>query len=685
MKKIKITALKLTNFKGIRSLNLDSLSDETYIYGDNGVGKTSIFDAFTWLLFGKDSTDRKDFEVKTLDKHNNVIHKIDHEVEAVLDVDGEKITLRRILREDWVKKRGTTVAEFNGNKTTYEWNGVPMNASEYTNKINSIIDEKVFKMITNPAAFNGLKWQDQRDVLITMSGNITDEDVAAGNNDFESLMKKLVGKSFDEYKKQLRSSILKSKKELQLIPTRIDEVERSKPDALDFKAIGEELTAKEKELEAVNDQITDQLKAQQVVIDQKSEIRKQIQDLEHKVNDIDHDYRIKAKDQVRNQNSGSSEVQRKYNEKESELTTASNALGTLKSKLESKKKELTQLSENIVRKRSEWNAKNEEPVNVEIDTCCPTCKQELPSDNIDAKKAEMQKRLNEEKESALKYINQQGKGLKDTLDATTKERDDIQARLDKGFKIVEDLNAELTELEHQLKSAPKADLKSEEEIYTELISNDTQIEKIKKEVTELQEKFDNLKGADVSDLKDKRETLRTEVQHLQLKLQGEKEIEKHNKRIAELSTEETNLAQSIADLEGELFIMEAFEKEKSTRIEESVNSRFNLVNFKLFETQINGAEVPTCKALIEGVPFSDANTASKINAGIDIINTLCMHYKASAPVFIDNRESVVDLIPTESQIINLIVSEEDKKLRVADRPMSYSEHVFQQKLETQTA
>jgi hypothetical protein len=99
-------------------------------------------------------------------------------------------------------------------------------------------------------------------------------------------------------------------------------------------------------------------------------------------------------------------------------------------------------------------------------------------------------------------------------------------------------------------------------------------------------------------------------------------------------------------------------------LEQLVNDRFELVTFKLFETQVNGGETPTCKALINGVPFSDANTASKINAGVDIINVLCDYYKVTAPIFIDNRESVTKLIDSDSQIINLVVDPSKKKLKV---------------------
>ena len=108
-----------------------------------------------------------------------------------------------------------------------------------------------------------------------------------------------------------------------------------------------------------------------------------------------------------------------------------------------------------------------------------------------------------------------------------------------------------------------------------------------------------------------------------------------------------------------------FIKKKIDTLESMINKKFSYVKFKLFETQINGAEIECCKALIDGVPFSDANTASKINAGLDIINTLCEYYKITAPIFIDNRESVVSIIDCKSQIVNLIVSKPDKTLRVA--------------------
>ncbi len=668
MKTIKIRALHLTNFKGIRSLKLDHLTDVTSIYGDNGVGKTSIFDAFTWLMFGKDSTDRKDFEVKTLDKFNNVIPKIDHEVEAVLDIDGETVTLKRILRENWVKKRGTTEAEFSGNQTTYEWNGVPMNASEYSSKINGIIDEKVFKMITNPSAFNSLKWQEQRSVLIDMSGNITDGDVANGNPEFEDLLKQLVGKTFEERKKEVKANISKSKKELHSIPTRIDEVERSKPDTSEFKGdfegLKHHLSVKTQELEGLNDQVSYKLKAQQADIDAQSQIQKEMHAISTEVSNFKNRLQQQVSEAYSKAQEKPREIQRKIDVVDSEIKANDTVIANSNSTIVSYKNQIGGIERNIVELRKEWEIENTKEFKMDDSECaCPTCKRPFEASDIEDKKKDLQEHFKSNKNAKLASITQQGQSL-------SGQKMTLQNRLEELNKEIGEKEAENTELwkkrsdlSTELKDASIS--KTQKELYQELV--DEKQEYFTEKTSLYNEKkaaLENRPKVDTSELKSKINTLNADLDAIKRDIAKEQQIEVANKRIEELSSEEKNLGQSIADLERELFSIEAFEKEKSTRIEQSVNNRFKLVNFKLFETQINGAEVPTCKALIDGVPFSDANTASKINAGIDIINTLCKHYGANAPVFIDNRESVIELIDTESQVINLIVSETDKKLRV---------------------
>lgn len=667
MKTIRIKSLKLTNFKGIRSLAINELSKETSIFGDNGVGKTTIFDAFTWLLFGKDSSDRQSFEIKTLNSRNQVIPKIEHEVEAVIEVDGKTIELRRILREKWVTKRGSSEAEFSGNETIYEWNGVPMNAGEYTVKINQIVDEKVFKLITSPAAFNALKWQDQRDVLIDMVGEVSDVQVASGYDDFEALVDKLnlEEKSLEEYKKQVKASITKSKTELKTIPTRIDEVERAKPEALDYESLRKQLVNKEKEIEIVNDQISDKMKAQEAFYDKQKDIQQDIFKLETDINNKKRELQTKASDVFNESVSKPRELQRDIDGIDREIQNNEQTIAIRKQKISSQEYQLKQLDEKLAEKRKAWELENSKTFTMDESECaCPTCKRAFDPADVAEKRSDMEEHFITNKKANLSRLSTEGQNM-------AAEKLTIQNQinsLQEDVQTKESENLELwkrrAEVSEQLKDFKNN--QSQIEIYGNLVNeNRLFFDEKTKAIEALKDSMGEKPEIDVAELKDKRDTLRSHVQHLEMQIASEKEIEKHNSRIKQLSDEESQLAQAVANMEKEMFVIEAFEKEKSTRIEDSVNNRFALVNFKLFETQINGGEVPTCKALINGVPFSDANTASKINAGLDIINTLCSHYGANAPIFIDNRESVIELIPTQSQVINLIVSEADKKLRVA--------------------
>lgn len=664
MKTIKIKSLKLTNFKGIRKLELNSLSLQTYIYGDNGVGKTSIFDSVLWLLFGKDSTDRKAFEIQPLDAFNNMIPKIDVEVSAVLDVDGERIELTRIMRQKWVKQKGALEAVYTGNETVYEWNGVPMLAGEYLSKINTIVDEKVFKMITNPAAFNSLKWQDQRDVLIDMTGTISDEEVASGNMEFEALLSKLVGKSLEEYGKQIKASITKSKAEIKMIPTRIDEVERGKPEALNFDALRVDLTVKNKEIELVNDQISDKLKAQQADFETQRGIQNDIFTIEREINGKTNELQQLAANTYSQSLSKPQEIQRNIDSIDREIQDNEQTIKIRTQKAESYGHQIKTIDEKLKALREKWNLENARKFEMADDECaCPTCKRAFDMSVIEEKRGDLEAFFISNQNANIIKIQKEGQDLAaekvNIQNQINSLKEDIQAK--------ETSNLELwkkrADLSEELKTLGVN--KSQSEIYQELIAENEAFFNTKKSViNNLKESLANRPGIDNSELKQKLAVLNSEADAIKTKLQKEVTIKSANERIEALSKEESTLAQAIADMEKEQYIIDAFEKEKSNRIETSVNKRFSLVQFKLFETQINGADVPTCKAMVNGVPITDVNNASRVNAGLDIISTLSEYYQVNAPVFVDNAESIVDTIHINSQIIKLIVSGIDKKLRI---------------------
>lgn len=669
MSKIILKKMNLINFKGVKDLTID-FDDNTNIFGANGTGKTTVFDAFTWLLFGKDSTDRKDFELKTLDQFNIAIPKIEHEVNAVVLVDDEEITIKRILKEKWPKIKGQLEPQFAGNETLYYWNEVPLSMKEFQNKVSQVLDESIFKLITSPTAFNSLKWQDRRNVLIQIVGDISDSDLAKGNTDYEALVSMLSNKTLDEYKKQIAATIKKANDDIKAIPTRIDEVERNKPEPVEETEILKLISIKEKQIEAIDNQLQDKSAAHDEVIRKRNANQDEIFNLKSEMNAIEFEVREKIKSEHKSETSKADLIRREITEIEAEAKTAKTKVETLASKKESTKTQVLSLETLIANARAKWNEVNATELEFnDAEFCCPTCQREFEASDIEAKKVELKNNFITDKQSQLKRITDGGKANSAEKENLNNELIVLEERIQNGAAFIIQLNGKIEELNFQLNNAiaqeEAVEKPSFESLFEKKLETNKKYQDLKKKISILTDlKFEIPEGNN-AEAKEAKQRINVEITDLRAQLSVNEQIKSADLRIKELMAEESKLAQEIANIEKTQYIIDNFIKLKIDTIEGKINEKFSFVKFKLFDTQINGGQVETCEALINGVPFSDANTASKINAGVDIINTLCEFYKVSAPIFIDNRESVVDLIDSESQIINLIVSAGDKKLRVS--------------------
>ena len=230
---IKLQTLRLKNFKGCRNFVLDINGKSVNVYGDNGTFKTTIFDAWLWILFDKDSNHNKLGEnVKTVGTSG-----LEHEVEAVISVNNKLMTLRKVYYEKYTKKRGQAVAEKTGNTTDYYINDVPVQLKEYNEHILSIIDPDTFKLLTSPLYFNEqLAWKQRRDVLINLAGDVTNEEVAAADPSLQKLLSVISDRSIDDHRKVIATKKATINKELEQIPHRTDEAVRALPNIDDFNS-----------------------------------------------------------------------------------------------------------------------------------------------------------------------------------------------------------------------------------------------------------------------------------------------------------------------------------------------------------------------------------------------------------------------------------------------------------------
>lgn len=631
---MKLLKLNLQNFKGIRNSEFDFGGIDATIYGDNATGKTTVFDSLCWLLFGKDSLDRADFEIKTLE-NGEPIHKVNHEVEAeFLNDDGNSFTLRRVYREKYSSPRGGDT-KLTGHTTDYFINDVPVKEKEYKQYINDVIAEDVFKLITNPLYFNEqYSWQNRRQLLLKMCGDVDDESVINSRSELTRLAELLNGRTVDEQRKIVAAKKTAINKELDMIPVRIDEALRNKADIATSES---KLTT---DIETLNKSINELENQKATIINGFSSTEKR-----SKIDEIGRQLKARQSEVLSIYNS---EKQRKRGEYETLLTQ----LKIIESEHDRYTDRAYDLAKDIEREskrietlQAEFDTFNAQEFNKET---CPTCGQPLPED----KQSELEAAFNSEKaakleewqsliESAEKLkanYEEQREELIVKADGLTKEIEDKTKAYESKFKEYESY------LEPNVEDDPDyKELKAE----LFLLELDEGEEADDKEVARLDE--------EISSVKEKRAALETELNKYTLNADIQK-------RVIELENQQQKLAAEKNLLDETSFLIDEFVKAKVDMLEESINSHFEYARFKMFNVLVNGNVEECCETTYKGVPYRSMNNAARMNVGLDIINALTKFYNVTAPVFIDNAEAVTDFIKCNSQTIKLVVDADFKEL-----------------------
>lgn len=648
MKSIVIRQLTLLNFKGIRNLTVDFDLNETNIFGYNGTGKTTIFDAFTWLLFGKDSKDRKDFNIKTLDANNQPIERIPHEVTACIEVNGEEINLKKCYNEVWTKKRGSAVETFNGHSVECFYNDVPCSVTEYAKKIAELCDEQVFKLITNPLYFTAQKKDYQRTMLFRLAGDVTNDDVLARYPEFTELVAMLSGKTLEELKREVQSKKRKIKDGIDNIPARIDERKRDMPETQDWGKLEAEIAEQERQLADIDGQIADRSKSYNELTKQKQEIARQLSKVKGDITAREYDLKDK--------------LLAEYNQGKRENENAVQRVATLNNErryktisLQRAEKELADYQAERTTLLEEWRNIKSETLVIDDDAFyCPTCKRPLDESDIEAKKEQMSAEFYATISRKLERNKSKGMEVKAAIEAKEAEIASIKNAI---FNIDNEI-AQITASKAYSTVPAMPDI-------APAINADRTIIELRNKAADLQNQLDQeVALPETSDLTERKRIIEDSIRANKMWLADRERIAANNKRIAELEKEYTESQAQLAELEGVEYNIQQFSKARIEQVESRINGMFNLVRFKMFEQQINGGEIETCEATVNGVPFSDLNDAMKINAGLDIINAISRANGIVAPIFIDNRESVCEIVPGLAQIVNLIVDVNCKTLKI---------------------
>lgn len=681
--KIKLLKMHIQNFKGCKDREI-TFGDRTSIKGANATGKTTVFDAFTWLLFGKDSLGSAKFDIRPLDAVGKMIDNLEISVESTIRVDDEEFTLKKTQKQVWRKKRGTDTTEFQGNVNEFEINGYPKAEKEFKAFIAGIIDENIFNLVTNPNAFNALPWKEQREILMKFVGDFSDAEIAATYGDkFKALIPELRIASTDDILKKYTKAKNALNKQMVEIPARIDEASKQIV-SVDVGTLEVEKAAKQTALKKVEDELsggTDTL-------DKINELRQRVVEEKFKLNGLQNDANAELDEKRREARRKVDDADKKVMKTERELSDAEYMKQDYIKARDRAESEKTQCGTEW----KAWKAKTYpeyvpldeyvEPFPLtEKDMICPTCGQELPEevkkqritdheklcakakadydDRCEAHRMEYDTKkimFSEEREKRMKEITVKGQKAADDVRAYQKRIDEQGEEISVLKLRLGCEKADLSKAKKDLESIPEiADISDTDE-YKEIFGN---IHSLESEIAELSK---DTSGR--TELEAKKAVLQDEISDIEAQIKAADNT-KVKDRIAELEEEQRSVGQKIAEQEQMIDLTESFIRAKMNMISEKINGRFKVVSFKMFSDQINGGLKETCECTVNGVPYSSLNNGHRIIAGLDIIRSLSDLYEVSAPVFIDNSEAISEgnFPEMDAQMIHLVVTD-DKELIV---------------------
>lgn len=684
---MEITIKKLTmrNFKGVLGERVVEFNPTvTKVYGANRTGKTTIADAFRWCLFGKNSEGKQDFGIKTKDAQGNVIPDLSHEVCVELVVDGSSVTLARVYTEKWNKPRGQAEKKLTGHTTAFYVDGQLYTEGDYNSYIKSLCDESLFMTITSPTYFVGLKADKQRSMLTEMVGEVSTASVAKGNPQFEALLQAMGDQEVEKYRQHLSYQMKEVKEQLGRIPVRINEqrseIAKITPENVNWEQVDGDLKATDDALQRIADEIgaavADSSKAQEAEQAKLNEHRKALRADIAKAQDKLEAVRMKHVQAYNADNSQRSEQVMHWNNEvrtaERELQITQEQLGAASTRIQQAQQLLQTLQAEKQAFVERWNALDAEVLVFNADQfICPTCKRPLEAEDIASKKAEMQANFNADKARRMDAMEAEANGIKQrttnadkALQQAQAEKDKLLGELPAREQAVNAAREGYTTAQAMQVQALETRLEADGEFTS--LKNTTipqltaQLDKMPTQAagtTSVQEVVASLQ-ADQQQLQGKRDQLKALVQVRET-------IANKNKRIAELDKQEQELNIQLTQLEGQDYTAEQLVQRTIEELETKVNALFKFVRFTMFDHRINGALKPICECTVGGVPYSDLNNADRINAGIDIINAMCSDKGVYAPCFIDNAESINEVLPMQSQRIDLIVST-DTELKIVN-------------------
>lgn len=661
MKEIKLKRIEIHNFRGKANQDIAFNGNNAIISGRNASGKSRVFNAFVWCLFGKDTLDRKDYNVKSV-VNGEELKKADVSVTVTLSVDGNTTVLTRVLKEKWTKPRGQAEEVFSGNVTECYINQVPTKVTDYAKEVDGIVSENLFKVITQTSFFVNMPWQQQREILLEMAGAVDYAEIAVGNADYSELLNRITGKTLEAYRKEVANNKSLQKKALADIQPRIQQTRKLMPEKADEMQINAKLDELNAELKSIENQRT----ASQSEKEQKQrENKAKVSALNAEITAL----QKQQKEAVDEKQTAENERCKQFNkdldvvldeiEKQKKTTDSLNEeIGKYQNNLSDAREDIEECDKKMAKLRAEWQSIAAQEMS-EGDTICKTCGQPLPAGKIQ----EIRNNYAAEKKKKLDEINTKGKGFKTDKAEAEGRVSDLTDKIKAAKEKLQTAEAEQKKLEESIKGKKRIEPVQIAPLSVPAFNKmQGEIDAKRKEVEALLRECDGCNQLSIADADTdaKVDAIKGAIKYNESILSDQRLREKYTEEIENLEAQGRQIAEIIARYERDEYTATQMIKDRIEECEKRINAMFaDDITFKLFEYTLDGNPVECCIPLVGGVPYPVVNKADRLNASLAIIETLSHHYGVCAPIFVDDAEGVNNVRSTTAQQIQLRVTDRD--------------------------
>lgn len=611
-KTMKLFEMRVTNFMNTHDGTF-KFFDKTMVSARNGVGKSTLINAYMWLMFDTDAELHSNPSVRRIIDGESV-NDIDVSVEGVFDIDGKIVTARKVQKRKF-KKDDSGYSDDN----TYFINDVPKTLKSFNEYFE--VDMKALQICSNVNAFLLKKDKDIREYLFGKVKNITDLDIARSKDTLSELTGLLEKYTKEEIEAMNKASMKKIKDEIPIIDGQIKEKERDVTENSDIDLVELELLKN-----SIKEQIAENEKAQNDISLQLSEydnmsakimeLKFEQGELQRRANEENIQERKNIEDKISGKKFLLSRAETSVRDAERNIICVENDI-----------KKNTKLLESV---RAEY--KNAQTLEFDENSLiCSYCGQEYPSDKKEQIKAEFE----DKKANDLQVITGKGNNINILLKEQKLKLEELEKELSEHVQSVNMLNESISSLQVELNKLPQSiDISGTEEYKA-----------IQSEISELQAKLSGQVNLDdiKKSLKEEFTWLNSELIEVEKRI-AKADISERQARLEELRQQRVSFEQKKSDCQQILDLLTELDKEKNAILVDNINSMFGLVKWKLFDYAKNGGYKNVCIPMIDdrSILTIASNKGNRILGRVDIVNSIQKIEGLNVPIFLDDVESLDD-------------------------------------------